>query len=649
MLRGAEAGEFKTLNFHSLSRLSRESVITMPMLKQLVYVHKVRIVSVTEGLDSGRDNWEVIASIMSLLHERYIKELSENVFRGQEGAVLAGLCVGDYRFGYKSVPIPGSERTRKGRHAKPRMTYVIDETTAPWVVRIFHWFVRERRSLRWITRELNRRGAPKDHRSSTKLWRHQLVANLLASEKYIGVWRWGDMQNSRVPGTGKIRQAPRPEEETEKWTRQFPHLKIVEVEEFKKAQELLQENYEKYAAHRRANGTIRWRDRGSADCPPRHLLERLVQCGECNSTFHVGGTSGHYLYCSGYPKGICGCKTQLRRERAERMILAEIGKRILADPFWFKTVYESALKSWQQHEEQTPAELAAAERALSDISAKIARLVDAIETGLDDPDLKARLEARRDERRVLAKTLDELRRTKDTEASEPTEEWVKQRLEQLHECLQGDQPAAAIALRELLGGKIVVSEIRGDGKRHRLQDRFTICAGAVAGLAAVSPQTFGKEGDLLSDEIVVEFVDPNPLDAEAEEAKVLYDQGLMSTDIARKLGCSKSKVTKLIRHWFEVRGEAMPDGRARRSQLDRQHTDPQLYQTIADDVKRLCDDGVLLQEIAERLDCDRNTVTKALRYWHTSRGLCAPDGRTRRKCDLRVRLARAWREKSMSG
>ena len=72
LLRDAEAGEFQVLYFHSLSRLARESVITIPTLKRLVYTFSVRIISVTEGIDSAHDNWEMIASIMSLLHERYI-------------------------------------------------------------------------------------------------------------------------------------------------------------------------------------------------------------------------------------------------------------------------------------------------------------------------------------------------------------------------------------------------------------------------------------------------------------------------------------------------------------------------------------------------------------------------------------------------
>ena len=40
---------------------------------------------------------------------------------------------------------------------------------------------------------------------------------------------------------------------------------------------------------------------------------------------------------------------------------------------------------------------------------------------------------------------------------------------------------------------------------------------------------------------------------------------------------------------------------------------------------------MLLGDVAVELGVDRNTVTAAWRHWHASRGLPAPDGRTRRK------------------
>ena len=49
------------------------------------------------------------------------------------------------------------------------------------------------------------------------------------------------------------------------------------------------------------------------------------------------------------------------------------------------------------------------------------------------------------------------------------------------------------------------------------------------------------------------------------------------------------------------------------------------------EVKRRCDVGHLLQQIAKDLRCDRNTVTQALRYWHSSHEQETPDGRARRR------------------
>ena len=109
MMQAAREGRFQVLYFHSLSRLARESVISMPMLKDLVYNHRVRVVSVSEGVDSAIDGWDMLATMFSLQHEQYLKELRKNVRRGQEGAVGRGFSVGDYCFGYMGEPIPGSE------------------------------------------------------------------------------------------------------------------------------------------------------------------------------------------------------------------------------------------------------------------------------------------------------------------------------------------------------------------------------------------------------------------------------------------------------------------------------------------------------------------------------------------------------------
>lgn len=560
LLEAAERGEFSSLYLHSLSRLARESVLTMPMLKRLVHIYGVRVICLTEGIDTDTNGWELIASLMAVVHEQYIRELGANVLRGQEGAKLAGLSVGDYCFGYSSEPVDNG--ATNGRNVKPQMRYVIDEERAEWVRRVFHWFAHDRRSLTWIAKELNRLGAPKDHRSSTPYWRHGLVAELLRREKYVGVWRWGEMCNVRDPETGRVRQEPRSEEETEKWTQRFEHLRIIEDDVFEVAQHRLAENAEKYAANRTGDGT--WKAGGGRGSEPRHLLAGLIRCGNCDSTFYVGGANGRYLFCPNYRKGICTCQTTLNRERAERLILAEIGKCIEEDEEWFQLLFERLAAAWRELENRVPVETRALERSLASISAKISRLVDQVEAGIDEPEIKARLRERREEKRKAEQELERLARDRACSTQAPSKVWLRQQLHQLAATLQGDAPAASHALRNLVGGKIVVEEIREPGRsRFYLRGRFT-ALGSPKILEPMCSQ--GNDTTVGGRELTIDFIPPKRIDADSELAKEMADGGATNVEIANHTGWSRSHVTKALKHWYESRGLTKPDGRRQRKQ-----------------------------------------------------------------------------------
>ncbi len=58
------------------------------------------------------------------------------------------------------------------------------------------------------------------------------------------------------------------------------------------------------------------------------------------------------MFCPGYRMGVCSCKTTLRRDRAERLILGEIGRRILANPAWRDVVVEEMQRAWKAQESQ---------------------------------------------------------------------------------------------------------------------------------------------------------------------------------------------------------------------------------------------------------------------------------------------------------
>jgi hypothetical protein len=631
LMDAARQGRFQRLYFENLSRLARESVISMPTLKELVHVCGVRIISLTEGIDSSINSWEILATIFSLQHEQYIKYLSHAVFQGQEGNELAGYSVGDWCLGYRSVPIPGSEAGRRGRNSKPRMQYVIDPDTSAWVVRIFHWFTVERRSILWITRDLTRRNAPKDHRATTTAWHHSYVRRVLGNRKYVGIWPWGEMATRRNPMTGRVRQEPRDDQECEKWVRQLPHLCIVSDDTFEAAQAILRANEEKLGRRRRSDGRLTGSPTANAAAHPRHLLSGLVRCAACGTPFQVGGTGGKYLVCRQYLAGSCSCKTLLPRGLAERMILQAIGERVLTSPAWRKAVRDALEAAYRRQQEELPAALRETEHALAAVEDKIRRLVDQVENGLADPDVAGRLATRRAEKQTLLKKREDARRAEEAALPPPSEVWVEEQLKSLRALLGSREPAAAHALRQLVGGQVVVEEVKQPGrKRHFLRGKFTIqTAALLAGVggqqtAAASPNLPPEAGE----EIVLDFREPDSHEEIADQVKGLFDRGVSFDEMAAQFGCHRNTVAKAMAYWHEKRGLTAPDGRSCRTRLAR----PTLSERLADAAKELWDRGLLMQEIAARLGTNRDTVTKAIEHCFRSRGLDVPDGRTRRKC-----------------
>jgi DNA invertase Pin-like site-specific DNA recombinase len=623
MLAAARSGLFSTLYLDSLSRLARECVISLPLLKELVYVCNVRIISVTESLDSANGNWELTAIFRSWMHQEYLKVLRDAVLRGQEEAILNDYSIGDWPFGYWSEPIPGSERTRRGRNPKPRMRVVIREDHAKWVRQIFFWFAQERRSLDWIARDLTRRNAPKDHRSSKPGWHHQYVKAVLRNVKYIGIWSWGKRTNVRNPLTGQVRQDERPIEEVAKWQRERPELRIIEDDLFFKAQALLDENERRWQASRTDSGRFRGPIRNVAQ--PRHLLQQLIKCRSCGSTFQISGVRGMYLVCAGYLRGACNCRTRLPRELAERKILQAIGARLVNNERWVQVVLDVTRVTWQELQRCGPAEAKQQQQELAVLDLKIERLVDSIEAGTADANVTKRLAKRRSERVEVQQRLETLRQQLCQPTQPPSQEWLIGKLQDLYEVLKEGGPAAAITLRSLVGS-VVVTEVAVAGrKRKRWQGEFSLGARAVSHACGIGNTPESESAT--SEEIVVEFGDPPPWAAFADRVKELFDLGVGCEAIATQLGCPFPWVAKARAWWYSERGLVAPDGRQCRRRLAK----PKLAGQLAEAAKELWDKGLYMQDIAEKLGCCRDLVTDAIRHWFSIRGLPVPDGRTRRK------------------
>ena len=73
------------------------------------------------------------------------------------------------------------------------------------------------------------------------------------------------------------------------------------------------------------------------------------------------------MACPNWAKGTCNCKTQVRRELAQRLILTAIGQRILSNPAWRNAVLDETLVAWKQQQDQQPGELHTLQNALAEV------------------------------------------------------------------------------------------------------------------------------------------------------------------------------------------------------------------------------------------------------------------------------------------
>jgi site-specific DNA recombinase len=130
--------------------------------------------------------------------------------------------------------------------------------------------------------------------------------------------------------------------------------------------------------------------------------------------------------------------------------------------------------------------------------------------------------------------------------------------------------------------------------------------------------------------ITIDYREPTPSEVWADRVKQLADEGKLIQVIAAELGITRNLATKALDWWYRRQGLAKPDGRSRRARLDQKHLVPPLYVQLAEEAMRLYHAGHRQEQIAARLNCSLPTLRKAIQHWHQSRGLSAPDRRTRR-------------------
>ena len=614
LINAAENGLIDVVIVDSLSRLSRELCFTLSTLKNLIQVHGVRFISVTEGIDSALGNWELSAMIMGYTHQEYIKTLGSAVIRGQSHAHLNGFSTGGFPFGYKSVSKEGSEF---GRQRKLRKEVMIHEDNTQWVRKVFDWFVKDKMAIQQIAKELTRLEAPKDHRSTVSHWNHQSVSHMLANQYYIGHCAYGKKTNVRNPLTGKVRQKLRPVEESDKWITVREDLRIIDQETFDQAQEMLEENRKRYAKKRGKSGRFKGATNDIQN--PRHHLQGLFVCSKCNSPFITHGA--HYMQCKGNINGLCDVKTCLPRELAKKIIIGELQRSLEKNQPLMECLFETLKKSIETRKTNKPNEFESLTNNRKAETSKMNRLVDLYANWKeDDPEaqkyIKDKIKICTQQIKNLGKELARLSESSKPSTPAPTLTLIQDKLNFIASAIGSDTPSK-IPLSKILGA-ISLMEVNTVGHKRKHFAGFL----KLETSRLLSLVTDGSEilSDGCDEEVLLDFIADPEWFVFKDRIVELYAKKMKHREIGKALGCPRGWVTLALKAHAEESGIPYVDGRKLKKRLGR----ITVAMKIADNAKAFWDENLSVLQIASRLGCSAPTIEKALDYWHDAKGLKRP-------------------------
>ncbi len=363
------ARPFDCILIDDTSRLTRKLADALNLYEKLTFAG-VRLVAVSQGVDSENAQAELLIGVHGLIDAVYWRELAQKTHRGMQGRALAGFATGGRCFGYRSV---------KGPDETVRLE--IEPSEADTVRRIFELYA-SGQSLKRIAWQLNSEGVkspqPQKGRVS-RSWCVSSVRVILKNERYLGKLVWNKKRKVRVPGTGRRVYRPRPESE---WiTTQTPHLRIVTDELWTRVEKRFGIVRQLWQREGNRPGLARGQQKQT------YLFSGLLRCGECGGSITLvcgRGEHGAQRYgCSMHHQrgnSVCSNSLLIRRDELEERLLQRLQESVLREEVIDYAVARLRDELQKRHEDLNTY-LRSLKEEKQRIEAELKNLTDAIATG----------------------------------------------------------------------------------------------------------------------------------------------------------------------------------------------------------------------------------------------------------------------------
>lgn len=259
MIEDIESGKVNCVIVKDLSRFGRDYIETGRYLERVFPDLGVRFISITDGIDSLKQVYDMLLPIKNIFNEQYARDISKKVQTAVKTKQKAGEFIGSFTsYGYKKSP------TDKNK-------LIIDEYAANVVRRIFAMYIQGYGKQR-IAMILNGEGilCPSEYKKinglnynnprrleSTTYWSYTTINSILNKEIYIG----NMVQGTRYQRMrGKQKKVPK-----DQWIIvENTHDPIIDMETWNKVQMLLKRRTRKLDLETNKN-----------------IFAGFLKCGDC--------------------------------------------------------------------------------------------------------------------------------------------------------------------------------------------------------------------------------------------------------------------------------------------------------------------------------------------------------------------------------
>ena len=438
VLADALGGRFDIVLCEALDRLSRDQEDVAGVFKRIDFAG-AKIITLSEGEIS-----HLHVGLKGTMNALFLKDLADKTRRGLRGRVEAGKSGGGLCYGYDVV---------KRADASGEPVYgerAINPTEADVVRRIFRAFATGI-SPRRIAFALNadRIPGPLTHAwGDTTIRGHTCRGTgILNNTLYIGQLVWNRMRFIKDPSTGKRVSRHNPASEWIKTA--VPDLRIVDDDLWRAVKVRQTELGKVFAAT--TTGVRKARAKTfNQTRRPAFLLSGLLICGRCQGKYGIV-LNDRYGCQNHYRRNSCDNSRTIRRPVIEQRTLAGLKEKLVSA----EAVAEAVRAYHQEMNRQNlhvRAQSEADRHALTKIERALSGIMAAIEDGLYEPTMKARMtDLEKQKAEIVARVSTAQPPLPDMNPN--IAEIYRRRVERLADALSDPQAQqeASMALRSLIG------------------------------------------------------------------------------------------------------------------------------------------------------------------------------------------------------